>query len=197
MRRDSEDGFTTIELLLASVLMIVVIGIPLTVGFKVFASQTSGGAVSTGVTNLENAMKLMLNDARSSYQSCTSTPSPTTVATGSLPASATMTFWVPIRGSASNAYCTSPTQQVTWTCTVGGTCTRQAGAGTPVTWVRQVTSVAVTATSATGATTLPMNNPSRLTVTLGARAVKDNGTVLSDGVPLVVSDSTTLRNFAG
>jgi len=107
--------------------------------------------------------------------------------------STTATMMLPVRTAAGGA----PTnQQVTWTCTNGGSCTRKVGTGTAVVAISNVVTATFTPSAAT--------DPAYVSVTISVLDATEHGKTHDTAVrgvagvtnPITVTDGVALRNFA-
>lgn len=186
LRRAARDegGWTLIELLIVCVLSIVVLGIPLTLAAQAWVGQNRAMSRSAATNRVEIGLARLMQDLRHAMH--TSTVS----ATGAV-------LTVPVRSATGG---TPTTQQVTWSCTAGASCTRQVGAGAPLPVIPYLVSAAFTPTSVAGATIPPLTDPASVSVTVTVRNTNESGdrnaTVNHATNPITITDGVALRNFA-
>jgi hypothetical protein len=166
-----------IELLLVCVLSIIVLGIPLTMSVQSVITQNRASSRSTATNQLEIGIARLLGDLRQAAHTTSVT-------------STTATMTLPVRTVAGG---TPTTQQVTWTCTNGGSCTRKVGAAAAVTVIRNVVSASFAPSAAT--------DPAYVSVTVSVLDATQAGSTHTTAVPgvtnpITVTDGVALRNFA-
>lgn len=190
-----ERGFTTFEIAVALMITLLVVVIPLV--WIVTSIKQSNGASSRALsaTEAETGLLALTRDLREISPSTTST-----FTWGSTSASAT--FSIPTPGSPGAA------ETVTWSCTFGGTCTRQVAGGAAIPEITNVVSVAFAPTTAGGsALSSPATNPAYVGITLEVQNASslERTSVTPGGVPgsqsgylstkpITLSDGAYLRN---
>ncbi len=185
--RSDEGGWTLIELMIVCLIAIVVMGVPLTLSTQSVVSQNAATSRSAATNRTEVGIAKFLHDVRHAVTT-------TTVAN----TSATLTL--PVRSATGGT--TPLTQQVTWTCTPNGSCTRQIGTGSPQTVIPYVVSAAFAARSRTGTTTMPQTDPAYVSLTVSVfvsneqNAVARSTTLPGASRTIEVTDGAALRNFA-
>jgi hypothetical protein len=183
-RLGDEAGWGLVELLVVCVVSIVVVGIPLTLATQSVIGQNKASSRAAATNRVELGIAKLMQDLRHAVTTTTVT------ATGA-------TLTVPIRSALGG---TPTTQQVTWACTAGGSCTRQIGAGTATELIPNVTTAVFAPRSAAGATTVPQTDPAYVSVTISVRNTNESGdrtaTVSGMTNPITISDGVALRNFA-
>lgn len=197
-------GFTLVELLIAMVLTLVIIGGPLTfmiVSANQSNASSSRSSAARAVESTAARLVRELREAQKIEDPVTGTNlTPVTVTYGG--GAAAVQFYLPRAGS------TGPGTKVTWSCTAGGSCTRAVG-GVAATMLSGVTVAVFTPLDATTGATLPSGAgaanppsfPSSVQVTLGAQVTSQldpSQTHTAQGAnnPIVVQDGVTLRNYA-
>lgn len=185
-----ERGFTLVELLLVMALSIVVVGGPLAFIITSIDQQNASSSRVAAVEQASAGLAQLTRDIREVVPGTTST-----FTWGGTSASASMTLPVPGSDGAS-------TETVAWTCSFAslpGTCTRTVNAGTAVTELANVDSVAFSALSDQGGTlSSPASNPSYVGITMKVLDISqlDAGathTVTGVRNPITLQDGVDLR----
>ena len=180
-----EGGWTLIELLVVCAVSIVVLGIPLTLAVQAWHGQNEASSRGAATNRVELGLAQLMQDLRHAVHT-------TTVDSNG----ATLT--VPVRSAAGGVV--PGTQQITWSCTAGASCTRAINGGTPFPVIPYLVSATFAPTSSAGATTTPQTDPAYVQVTISVRDTNENGnrtaTVNRMTNPITLSDGTALRNFA-
>jgi Tfp pilus assembly protein PilW len=183
-RRD-ESGFTIVELLMVCIISIVVLGVPLTLAVQSWQGQNRASSRGAATNRVEIGFQRLMQDLRHAVHTTTVS------ATGA-------TLTVPVRSATGGTVPT--TQQITWSCTAGASCTRQVGAGSAFPVIPYLVSATFAPTSAAGATTVPATDPAYVQVTISVRDTNESGdrnaTVNGMTNAITISDGVALRNFS-
>ena len=202
-----EDGFTLVEVLVASVLALVVVVAPLAFLITSIKTQNAISSRAFAARQGQNGLEQLTRDLREAIS--TDTTGASYSVTVSNPTSSTTSISFEIPGAATGAtgaYGIVPdaSEAVTWTCpsagaTTAGSCTRTIGSSARVE-IAGVNSATFTPTGSTGVTmTLPATNPSYINVALSLQVTSQldrSGTHVAQGVqnPVFVQGGIDLRN---
>jgi type II secretory pathway pseudopilin PulG len=175
-----ERGWTLIELVIVCMVSIIVVGIPLTLAMNAVVSQNNATSRSAATSRVEVGVKRLLSDVRG--------------ATHATFTATTATLTVPNRMASGG---TPTTQTVTWTCTVGASCTRAATGGTfPM--IQDVVAATFAPVAADGTALLidPVYVSFTVSVRNSSEQVDHTRTIASGSTPVTVTDGAALRNLA-
>jgi prepilin-type N-terminal cleavage/methylation domain-containing protein len=189
-----DQGYTLIEMLIATLLALVVVGGPLS--YIAFSANQENTASSRAVAErqAEAGVGQLTRDLREAQLITNSAGVNTTpVALTSTASTAGATFYLPTVAS------TAAGLQVVWTCTIGGTCTRKLGTGAAVIEIRGITSAAFAGTAASGSATAA--NPSYVSINVQVQVTSQldtGGTHVAKGLQnsIVFQDGIALRNYS-
>jgi Tfp pilus assembly protein PilW len=209
-RRDrarDHDGFTIVEVLIASVLALVVVVAPLTFLITSLKTQNAISSRAFAARQGQNGLEQLTRDLREAISTDTTGASYSVTVTNPTTSTTAISFEIPGGATgATGAYGIVPdaSEAVTWTCpstgaSSAGSCTRTIGSYSRVE-ITGVNSATFTPTGSTGATmSLPATNPTYINVALSLQVTSqlDHAqTHVAQGVqnPVLVQGGIDLRN---
>lgn len=190
----SEEGFSAVELLIALMLLLIVVGLPMTWFIVTVNQQNRAVSRSWSATQAELGLERLTRDLRQACTSSSCTGNPTTTFTWSS-TSASVTLTTSTAGGSTTA--------VTWSCSfpttsTTGSCTRQAGSGTGVTEISNVKQLAFVPTDSSGNS---LSSPTTQAIYVGINlsvynisALDKTSTNAISTTPIFFSDGVDLRN---
>lgn len=193
MRRDNgQAGYTLIELLVGATLALVVIGGPLTFLVTSFSRSNESSSRAVAVRKGQVMLDRLVRDLREAVRQDSTGSYYTATVTSTAPQ---FTLRIPTPGS-------SVPQQVLWSCTLPGTCTRQVGAATAQAQTANIAALTLSPSDSAGAAmTLPAVNPAYVGITLQVQPTSQLDRTNSKAAanitnPIYLRGGTDLRGFA-
>lgn len=177
--REDERGFTLVELLAAMTAALVIIAVPVLLSIHAVTDEQKVQDITTSQRSLEQGMNRLTADFRQ--------------ATAATVTSTTATLTVPIPVSQRGTPASNPVPPagvtVTWTCTVGASCTRASTGGPTEALINNVTSALFSPSSAT--------NPAYVGIAISARpyVLSRPGGLPANATPLTLRSGIDLRNI--
>lgn len=204
----AQEGFTLVELIVAMVLALIVVGAPLSFLIVSMNQQNAISSRTYAARQAQSGLEQLTRDLREAISTDT-TGASYNVTVSSSGTQTSVSFEIPGGATgATGAYGFVPdaAQAVTWTCpnasaTTAGSCTRSVGGSARVE-ISGVNSASFTPTGSSGAAmTLPATNPSYIGVALSIQATSQSGTTHSqaargDSNPILVQGGVDLRNLS-
>jgi Tfp pilus assembly protein PilW len=206
-----ESGITLVEFIVAVVCALVVFGAVCSFMLVAIRGQNSTSSRAYAVTHAQTMLAQLTADLREAQDatdpSTCADLTPVTITNDGNGTSTASLYVPPLTGSTYSSTAGACTGNATtgthivWTCTAGGTCTRQVGASTMVS-LQGVTSASFVAMGSNGATlSSPASNPAFVAITLKVQVTSQldsSQTHVVAGIQhaIILQDGVSLRNYS-